>query len=205
MYYVVYKVTNQINKKIYIGAHQTEDLNDNYMGSGTDLLRARKKHGIKNFRRKNLFVYDNREDMHAKEEELVNEKFVARKNTYNINIGGIGAPSYTENLRQGRETQSRLLKESPEYLARIGGARSKRGKEFHANGGVNGFQDKKHSEESKAKMRQSKKGKGAGKKNSQYGTMWIYNLGLAKNKKIKKEELALWEEQGWIKGRKSGF
>ena len=41
-----------------------------------------------------------------------------------------------------------------------------------------------------------------GEKNSQYGTCWIYNSILKENKKIKKEFLNNWIEQGWIKGRK---
>ena len=39
-----------------------------------------------------------------------------------------------------------------------------------------------------------------GEKNSQYGTCWITKDGT--NKKIKKEELSLYESEGWIKGRK---
>ena len=39
-----------------------------------------------------------------------------------------------------------------------------------------------------------------GEKNSQYGTCWITKDGI--NKKIKKEELSLYETEGWIKGRK---
>jgi hypothetical protein len=36
-------------------------------------------------------------------------------------------------------------------------------------------------------------------KNSQFGTCWITKDGV--NKKIKKEELNSWIEQGWCKGR----
>jgi hypothetical protein len=39
-------------------------------------------------------------------------------------------------------------------------------------------------------------------KNSQYGTMWIYNLELQESKKINKEDVI---PKGWLKGRKIKF
>ena len=38
-YFYLYKVTNMINGKIYIGVHSTDNLNDSYMGSGVALHR----------------------------------------------------------------------------------------------------------------------------------------------------------------------
>lgn len=34
IHFMVYKTTNLINKKIYIGVHSTRDINDSYLGSG---------------------------------------------------------------------------------------------------------------------------------------------------------------------------
>jgi len=41
-----------------------------------------------------------------------------------------------------------------------------------------------------------------GKKNSQYGKIWIYNTKLEETKKIEKSELVLYKNNGWLKGRK---
>ena len=40
MYYTVYKTTNLVNNKIYIGVHTTEDINDDYLGSGSAIIKA---------------------------------------------------------------------------------------------------------------------------------------------------------------------
>jgi hypothetical protein len=45
MNYLIYKITNIVNDKIYIGKHQTENINDTYFGSGVALERAIKKYG----------------------------------------------------------------------------------------------------------------------------------------------------------------
>jgi hypothetical protein len=80
MFYTIYKITNKINGKVYIGSHKTRTLDDNYMGSGKYLLRAIEKHGEDNFTKEILYVFDNPEEMYTKEAELVNDDFLAEAN-----------------------------------------------------------------------------------------------------------------------------
>jgi group I intron endonuclease len=90
MFYIIYKTTNKVNGKYYVGAHKTLDLHDDYLGSGKHLVRAIEKYGVENFTREILYVFNNPEDMYSKEKEIVNEEFVSNELTYNLKIGGFG-------------------------------------------------------------------------------------------------------------------
>jgi hypothetical protein len=90
MYYTIYKVTNKINQKYYIGKHQTKNLNDGYMGSGKLLKKAINKYGIDNFIKEILHVFDNEVEMNAKEADLV----TISEETYNLCPGGRGGWGY---------------------------------------------------------------------------------------------------------------
>ena len=88
--YIVYKITNIINNKIYIGKHSTINLNDSYMGSGDAIKLAIKKYGRDNFTKEILFEYDNERDAYSKEHDLVDLNFIKRLDTYNKIEGGNG-------------------------------------------------------------------------------------------------------------------
>lgn len=60
------------------------------MGSSPYLNAAMQKHGISKFKKEILFDFDNYDDMNSKEAELVNEEFIKRKDTYNVELGGNG-------------------------------------------------------------------------------------------------------------------
>ena len=100
MYYTVYKVINEVNKKVYIGKHQTKDLDDGYMGSGKLIKRSISKRGIENFRKEILFVFNSEQEMNAKEAELVTEEFCCQKDNYNLCNGGQGGFSHIRRDRK---------------------------------------------------------------------------------------------------------
>lgn len=92
MHYLIYKVTNTLNQKFYIGAHATTEPNDRYFGSGVRLRNAIKKYGKHSFAKEILYSFNTSEEMFAKEAELVTEDFIARDDVYNMHVGGHGAP-----------------------------------------------------------------------------------------------------------------
>ena len=90
MFHIIYKTTNLLDGKFYIGAHSTHDINDGYMGSGKYLKRAIVKYGLENFSREVLFQFNSKSEMFDKERELVTEEFITTNNTYNLKVGGSG-------------------------------------------------------------------------------------------------------------------
>lgn len=207
MHYIIYKITNIINGKYYIGKHQTKYPNDGYMGSGKLIKFAIKKYGIENFTKEILFVFDNEQDMNDKEKELV----VVSEETYNLCEGGKGGFGYIN--RNGLSNRISLKKNDSWTkecsLKSIIGTK----KFFENSDKVKQRSDKiretkkrnnyipvihkgwKHTNECKLQ----KSLNSAGKNNSQYGTMWITNG--QENKKIKKENIDHWTKLGYRKGR----
>lgn len=90
MIYGLYKITNLVDGKMYIGKHITDDIDDDYMGSGKYLKRAIKKYGKENFRKEWLGFYEDEEELNYMERVFVDDTWVSRSDTYNLKIGGEG-------------------------------------------------------------------------------------------------------------------
>jgi hypothetical protein len=215
-YYTVYKVTNKINSKVYIGTHKTNDLNDDYMGSGKYLKYSQTKHGMENFEKEILHVFDNPEEMFAKEKELVNEEFIAETNTYNAKIGGFGGwdhvnTSTTVESKAAKVRASiagnaalRILREDEEWRSHKSELLSRSMIKQYADGTRKARKphvigEFKHTDETKRKIGYANSITSSGSGNSQYGSMWIYSLEEQRSMKIKKDDVI---PEGWLKGRK---
>lgn len=207
MFYTIYKITNKINNKVYIGKHKTNDLNDGYMGSGKLIRRAIEKHGVNNFSKEILFIFNNEEDMNRKEKELV----VVSEETYNLCEGGHGGFSYINRTKANLYGSNGNLGHGGENLIHDKTYWLRKDKDFYIKLSRSGFIarkknnpkgtffNRKHSEFSKQKIKLSLAGKQSAEKNSQFGTCWITNG--QESKKIKKEELDNWLKLGYSKGR----
>lgn len=150
MFYTIYKITNILDGKYYIGKHKTKDLNDEYFGSGKLIKRAIKKHGIENFTKEILYIFQTEEEMNTKEKELV----TLNEMSYNLCPGGHGGWGYVNSTgmnNKDHENVGKILSEKnkgkkcPHVSIMM--------KERHKNGLVkyDNFTGKTHTEEWKKK------------------------------------------------------
>lgn len=186
------------------------------MGSGKHLKRSVNKYGIENFNKEILFIFDNEFDMNCKESELVTEEFCLREDTYNICVGGKGGFGYInanylgipieeqrkrdpslskraskagcDKLKEMRKTDEYKLVMKQTSIKAVLGL-----KEKYPNGTFHG---KTHSDDTKALLSASAKGKHDGEKNSQFGKSWYTNG--ADNIKLKSDDVI---PEGFHKGR----
>lgn len=117
-YYFVYKTTNLVNGKFYIGVHATKNINDGYLGSGKRLHDSIKHHGIENFNREILKFFDAYEDALYYEKELVTTELVESDMCYNLCEGGGKPPTMVGSnhpfFQKSRpDSKKRMLEHNP--------------------------------------------------------------------------------------------
>lgn len=149
--YYVYMTINLIDNKKYIGQHYGE-LNDNYLGSGSTLKKAIKKYGAENFKKEILKICNNPEELDKAEIELIDKyNAVESDEFYNIAVGGhIGYLCKGLSEEADRERRRKLS------IANSGEKNYFYGKHFC--GEEHPMYGKHHSEESKKRMSEAKKG-----------------------------------------------
>ena len=194
---------------IYIGQHQTENVDDGYMGSGIRIRRAIEKYGIENFEKTILFECKSEAEMNAKEAEIVNEEFIARDDVYNVILGGDNGS--WQKIHQagldkigGKNSIHKLKKQNLTPFTKF--LKSLTPSEYEQYWKDHPFPEsfrydwlgKKHKEETKRKigLANSLHQKGSG--NSNYGKMWICNDETHESKSIPKTDPI---PVGWRKGR----
>jgi hypothetical protein len=115
VYYIIYETKNLINGKIYRGCHQTNNLDDGYLGSGIAFSRALSKYKKQNFSRTILKMCDSFEDMIESEKIFVDEEFVKRNDTYNLQTGGLCAGILCEESKKKISESVKLAHNRGDY------------------------------------------------------------------------------------------
>lgn len=224
MYYLIYKATNKINGKYYIGMHKTNDLEDGYFGSGTHFRRALEKYSIENFEREILEFCNSEEEMRKAEVRYITEDVVNDKNSYNLKLGGSGGWDYVNNNHLGENTMKsarckfrELFENDDEFYKSwhkkvIKAHNTKSWKQNMSRSQKERFKKydhpwtgRHHTESSKKKIGEANSKHQRGSGNSQYGTCWISNTLIKKCIKINKEFLFDYILEGWIKKRIMNF
>jgi len=161
-YHYVYKVTNTINNKIYIGKHTTKILSDNYMGSGKRLHIAKRKYGKENFTKEYLSFHNNEQEAYDAEELLVTPDFIKEDNAYNIVIGGgtVRGLIHNEETKERIKQSCKKIVKTPEWISKINAANTGRPlSEEHKKSISNTLKGNKDSDEVRKKKSESNKGK----------------------------------------------
>ena len=109
MHYLIYKITNNINGKYYIGCHKTSNIDDNYMGSGKAIKNAIKKYGLEKFKKEILFECSSVEEMFSKEKEIVTEDIVNDRLSYNLKLGGTANFYYVNKNKLNHKSNQHLI------------------------------------------------------------------------------------------------
>ena len=212
MHFYLYKITNILNNKIYIGVHKTSNLDDGYMGSGKAIVNAIKKYGIENFKKEILEFFKDRDEMFNREKEIVTESFLSRSDVYNVRRGGTGGFDHINKDKSLVQKRNKNVASIRDYTRQVDGLNQFRKdtpdwrektseslKEIYKNGYKNPFKGKTHSAETKKKIGSANSIHQTGERNSQFGSIWITNG--QENKKIKKDVPI---PDGWYKGRNLG-
>lgn len=177
---VVYKVTNLINGKVYVG--QTNGNNKYYLGSGSIILKAIKKYGRENFKKEILEECDTQQQLDDREIFWISF-YKSNEIGYNIMEGGNGGAHSEEtkikmSINHTGVKNNFYKKTHTNETKKILSEKMKdrlKNKENHPNYG------KKFSEESKKKMSDKRKNKQTGKDNPMYGKsvydVWLFKFG----------------------------
>lgn len=137
MYGYIYKTTNLVNGKFYIGKHKSSRYNPSYLGSGNLIKNAIKEYGSSNFDNKIIDIADSLQELNDKEKYWI-KALNAREIGYNIGPGGDGGQasgwhhteetkkligSYHKGVPQSDETKAKyrmtIMNRTPEQKAQI--------------------------------------------------------------------------------------
>lgn len=216
-FHYIYKITRTDTGRFYIGMHSTDDLEDEYFGSGKIITASIKKHGKDRHVKEILEFLPSREALKLREKELVNEELIGDKLCMNLKLGGEGGGGFTKEAQQkgveaarglGGQSTKRKRLESQEFAKTINEKISKSLTNYlKSNPEAAKVSQQRITKAATSKSAVDKRKKTLaeinhqqGSKNSQYGKCWITKDG--QHKSVQKTDLQLYLNLGYSLGRK---
>jgi len=168
-FHFIYKTTNILSGKYYIGMHSTNNLNDGYLGSGRRLRYSINKYGKENHKREIIEFVKNRKELKLREKYYVTLNEVKDDMCYNAVVGGggwarLGTTTSNEtklkmsNTMMGHKTSDETKRKIREALKGYVFTDERKQNISKGRRGITSFKGKKHSEESLKKMSLAQKG-----------------------------------------------
>lgn len=193
MYGYIYKTTNLINGRKYVGLHKSEKFDNSYKGSGKVLMRALKKYGKENFKTVIIDTANSLKELFSKEIFWI--EFLDCVNSteyYNIKQGGQGAWKINGvSIKKGKKISEQARRNTSEAHKGIKHTKETRQKmSISHKGERNGFYGKTFSDETLKRFSKLRKGR-----------IWVKNLETNTETTIYPEELQDYLDKGFIKGR----
>lgn len=185
---IIYKTTNLLNWKFYIGKDKYND--PKYLGSGKILKAAIKKYGPRNFKKETLESCSSEEELNSREKFWISQ-FNATNNNYNIATGGNGGDTISNHPNKyeiGQRHSNWMNENTPftgtkmteEQILKLKNTIKKK----YESGYVNPMKNKKLTDETKQKMRE----KAIGRKVSSETGKKISNANLGRISPLKGTE-----------------
>lgn len=123
IYYYTYRITclcGSFSGYYYLGKHKTNNINDEYAGSGKKLLDYYKKYGKINgvtYIKSILKYYKNEDELHNAERNLIGDLYKRDKYCLNLCEGGLGHRGYkcSEETKKKLSELSKNRKGNPKY------------------------------------------------------------------------------------------
>lgn len=121
MFMYIYKITNLLNGKVYVGKHTCKNIANPYYGSGVAIKLAIKKYGKEKFKKDILCFCESESDLNSMEIEWIS-KLGAFGNGYNMTKGGEGKlgrrPTDVE-IEKARKSRLLFYKNNPDTRVRL--------------------------------------------------------------------------------------
>ena len=86
-YHYIYKTTCSLTKRYYYGMHSTNNLNDGYLGSGSELSKSIKRYGREIHSKKILEYLLNRKELKEREIKIISKKILQDPLCMNLSKG----------------------------------------------------------------------------------------------------------------------